>query len=76
MGWVAESGSVEAAEAVPLNLEELDIGIEREGGFEAEAPRPEGIQLEQPTTLEDTGRPRSPASSVGRTATTSARSTM
>ena len=51
MGWVADSGSSEAAEAMPLDLEELDTGIEPEGS------RPEGIQLEQPVTLEDTVQP-------------------
>ena len=46
LAWGAGSSSVEADEAVPLDLEELDTPIE------VESPRPEGIQLEQPVTLE------------------------
>ena len=51
MGWVADSDSAEAVEAVPLDLEDLD----RVG--EVEAAPPEGIQLEQPVALEDTVEP-------------------
>jgi hypothetical protein len=50
MGWVADTGSPEAVEATPLDLEELDLS-------EAEGPMPEGIQLEQPVTLEDSVQP-------------------
>jgi tetratricopeptide (TPR) repeat protein len=49
-GWVADSGSPDAVEATPLDLEALDRG-------QAEGPRPEGIQLEQPVTLEDSIQP-------------------
>ena len=57
MGWVAETGSVEAAEAVPLDLEELDVGIERHDEVVTEGPRPEGIELDQPAMLGDTVTP-------------------
>jgi tetratricopeptide (TPR) repeat protein len=50
LGWVAGTGSPEEVEATPLDLEQLDI-------TEAEGPRPEGIQLEQPITLEDSVQP-------------------
>ncbi len=49
-GWVADTGSPEAVEATPLDLEELDLS-------EAEGPMPEGLQLEQPVTLEDSVQP-------------------
>jgi tetratricopeptide (TPR) repeat protein len=51
MGWVAESGSTEAAEATPLDLEELDPSLV------TDAAQPEGIQLEQPVTLEESVQP-------------------
>lgn len=51
LGWVTESGSPDADEAVPLELEELDTLVDLDG------PRPEGIQLEQPVTLEDPVQP-------------------
>ena len=50
-GWVTESDSAEAAEVVPLDLEDLGAGIELES-----SPL-EGIQVEQPTSLGDTVEP-------------------
>ncbi len=44
-GWVSESDSPQADEAMPLALEELDLSVES-------GPPPEGIELEQPITLE------------------------
>jgi tetratricopeptide (TPR) repeat protein len=46
-----EAGSADADAAPRLDLEELDTSV----AFEA--PRPEGIQLEQPVTLEDPVQP-------------------
>ena len=74
MGWVAESGSVEAAEAVPLNLEELDIGVERRDEMGAEGPGPRGSSSSSRRPWKTRSR-RSPASSAVRTGSTSARST-
>jgi hypothetical protein len=51
LAWTGEAGGTDADEAAPLDLEELDTTVE------FEAPRPEGIQLEQPVTLEDSVEP-------------------
>ena len=50
LGWVSQSDSASADEAVPLALEELDLSVES-------GPVPEGIELEQPVTLEEPVEP-------------------
>ena len=50
LGWVSQSDSASADEAVPLALEELDLSVES-------GPPPEGIQLEEPVTLEEPVEP-------------------
>ena len=50
LGWVSQSDSPSADEAVPLALEELDLSVES-------GPVPEGIELEQPVTLEEPVEP-------------------
>ena len=50
LGWVSQSDSASADEAVPLALEELDLSVES-------GPPPEGIELEQPVTLEEPVEP-------------------
>jgi tetratricopeptide (TPR) repeat protein len=50
LDWVSQSDSASADEAVPLALEELDLSVESE-------PPPEGIELEQPVTLEEPVEP-------------------
>ena len=50
LGWVSQSDSASADEAVPLALEELDLSVES-------APAPEGIELEEPVTLEEPVEP-------------------
>jgi tetratricopeptide (TPR) repeat protein len=49
-GWSSQSDSATADEAVPLALEELDLSVES-------GPPPEGIELEQPVTLEEPVEP-------------------
>jgi tetratricopeptide (TPR) repeat protein len=48
--WVSQSDRASADEAVPLALEELDLSAES-------GPPPEGIELEQPVTLEEPVEP-------------------
>jgi tetratricopeptide (TPR) repeat protein len=50
LGWVSQSDRASADEAVPLALEELDLSVES-------APAPEGIELEEPVTLEERVEP-------------------
>jgi len=50
LGWVSQSDRASADEAVPLALEELDLSVES-------GPPPEGIELEQPVTLEEPVEP-------------------
>jgi tetratricopeptide (TPR) repeat protein len=50
LGWVSQSDSASADEAVPLALEELDLSVES-------GPPPEGIQLEEPVSLEEPVEP-------------------
>jgi len=50
LGWVSQSDRASADEAVPLALEELDLSVES-------GPPPEGIQLEEPVTLEEPVEP-------------------
>jgi tetratricopeptide (TPR) repeat protein len=50
LGWVSQSDSASADEAVPLALEELDLSVES-------APAPEGIELEEPVTLDERVEP-------------------
>jgi tetratricopeptide (TPR) repeat protein len=50
LGWVSQSDSAGADAAVPLALEELDLSVES-------GPPPEGIQLEEPVTLEERVEP-------------------
>jgi len=50
LGWVSQSDSPGAEEAVPLALEELDLSVES-------GPPPEGIELESPVTLEEPVQP-------------------
>ena len=50
LGWVSQSDSASADEAVPLALEELDLSVES-------GPPPEGIELEEPVTLEEPVQP-------------------
>jgi tetratricopeptide (TPR) repeat protein len=50
LGWVSQSDSASADEAVPLALEELDLSVES-------GAVPEGIELEQPVTLEEPVEP-------------------
>lgn len=51
LDWVADSGGAEAEEAAPLTLEALETTAELVG------PPPEGIELEQPVTLEEPVQP-------------------
>jgi tetratricopeptide (TPR) repeat protein len=51
LAWTGEADGAEADEAAPLDLEDLDTSVDFDG------PRPEGIQLEQPVTLEDPVQP-------------------
>jgi tetratricopeptide (TPR) repeat protein len=53
-GWVSQSDSPSASEAVPLALEELDLTVES-------GPPPEGIQLEEPVSL---GEPVEPLAGI------------
>jgi tetratricopeptide (TPR) repeat protein len=53
LAWVEESGSAAAAEPAPLELEDLDLGKSDE------PVRPEGIEIEQPVTLEEPVEPLS-----------------
>ena len=50
LGWVSQSERASADEAVPLALEELDLSVES-------GPPPEGIELEEPVTLEEPVHP-------------------
>ncbi len=50
LGWVSQSDSPGAEEAVPLALEELDLSVES-------GSPPEGIELESPVTLEEPVQP-------------------
>jgi tetratricopeptide (TPR) repeat protein len=50
LGWMSQSDSPSADEAVPLALEELDLSLES-------GPPPEGIQLEEPVSLEEPVEP-------------------
>jgi tetratricopeptide (TPR) repeat protein len=45
VGWVSQSDRASADEAAPLALEELDLSVES-------GPPPDGIELEEPVTLE------------------------
>jgi tetratricopeptide (TPR) repeat protein len=49
-GWVSQSDRASADEGVPLALEELDLSVES-------GPPPEGIQLEEPVSLEEPVEP-------------------
>jgi hypothetical protein len=51
LAWTGEADSADADEVAPLELEELDTSVDFDG------PRPEGIQLEQPVTLDDPVQP-------------------
>jgi tetratricopeptide (TPR) repeat protein len=50
LGWVSQADSARTDEAVPLGLEELDLSVDS-------GPVPEGIELEQPVTLEEPVEP-------------------
>jgi tetratricopeptide (TPR) repeat protein len=50
LGWVSQSDSASADAAVPLALEELDLSVES-------GPPPEGIELDEPVTLEEKVEP-------------------
>ncbi|MGH7513164.1 MAG: tetratricopeptide repeat protein, partial [Gemmatimonadales bacterium] len=52
LGWVEGSGSAAAAEAAPLELEELDLASN-------DAAPPTGMEIEQPVTLEEPVEPLS-----------------
>jgi tetratricopeptide repeat protein len=51
MGWASQSGTPAADQAVPLDLEELVSPPETSG------PEPEGLELEQPVTLDEAVTP-------------------
>jgi hypothetical protein len=51
MGWVAQSGTPAADQAMPLDLEGVVSPPE------ASAPEPEGLELEQPVTLDEAVTP-------------------
>ena len=50
LGWASEADSAPAEEPVPLVLEELDLSVES-------GPPPEGIELDQPVSLEEPVKP-------------------
>jgi hypothetical protein len=51
MGWGSPSGTAAAEQVVPLDLEELA------GAPEASEPEPEGLELEQPVTMDEAVTP-------------------